>query len=354
MGKRLFFVGLIMFVFGMGCALKRNIISDNFFKLSVDTYPESHGVTVFDSVFVKCNLDGTGTERTHFLAKIFTTYGKKKYGEVKFNYFTNEDTVIIKFARSITADGKTVTVPKENITDNPMPAWKGSLFLIPNLRIVTITFTGLDIGGGIEYETERITHDASFDSTFDSWYMFEDNEPIETKYLEISLPKNMKPNYKIVNGQLQHEELDREDTRVYLWKAEHIPRILEEPAMPPIFDIATKLVITTRSSWEQGSQWYYNLCEPNLQADSSVKAEVKSITKDAKTFEDTVRTLYEFVNKKIRYVETDLLGKNGGYEPQTIGFTLQNKYGVCRDKAALLVGMLREAGIKNIYLYGTN
>ena len=35
-----------------------------------------------------------------------------------------------------------------------------------------------------------------------------------------------------------------------------------------------------------------------------------------------------------------------GYEPHDVALTFENRYGVCRDKAALLVALLRLAGVE--------
>ncbi len=336
------------------CALKRAIPPDIFLELSGEDYPESHGIVVFDSTFVSWNREGAGIERRHYLAKVFTTYGKNKYGEVTFSYLENSDTIIVRGAHTITPAGERIKVPQENITDKPMPAWEGSVFLVPNLRIVKIVFPELEKGGGIEYEIENITHTPTFDSIFDSWYLFEGEEPKGTKYLQLSLPKDMIPRYKVVNGALEHGEWDKGDRKIYTWVGKDVPPILREPIMPPMPDVATKLVISTRRSWRQASRWYYNMCEPTLTADSLAISIVGDLIRDRISYEDTLNALYEYVSKKVRYVETRLLGKHGGFKPQPISFTLENKYGVCRDKAALLVGLLRTAGIRESYVVLTN
>ncbi len=364
----IFLVGLLL----ISCTHKKYIPPEEFYKLTESDYPDVHGVIVFDSTFVTFRADGTGSERTHVFVKIFTTYGKKKYGEVTFSYLDNYDTVIVKYARTIKSNGKVVPVPKANITDRPMPAWEGSVFLIPNLHIVKIVFPEVEPGCAIEYNVEYATKNAPFDSIFDSWYLFKRDDPIKLRFLSIALPERFNPIYKLANGELVnvepenindslfkddrivHYKLVKKGYKIYIFEAKNISKVEKELAMPPLVEIAPKLVITTRKSWEDGSRWYYKLCEPNLKPDSEVITLVDSLIKDSKSFDDSVRALYEFVNKKVRYVETKLLGKHGGYEPQDIKFTLRHKYGVCRDKAALLVGLLRAAGIKESYMVLTN
>ena len=58
-----------------------------------------------------------------------------------------------------------------------------------------------------------------------------------------------------------------------------------------------------------------------------------------------VRALFDFVSREVRYMGAMAESEAPGYEPHDVSLTFDNRYGVCRDKAALLVAMLRMAGI---------
>ena len=55
--------------------------------------------------------------------------------------------------------------------------------------------------------------------------------------------------------------------------------------------------------------------------------------------------MFYFVSKKVRYMGRTPEKDRPGFEPHDVEITFDKKYGVCRDKAALLVAMLREAGL---------
>ncbi len=319
-----------------------------------EEYSESNAQYLFDSTEIFLNPDASGREVNHTLIKILTPTGAKKFSEASFSYITLYDTVILRKAIVIKPDGKVKKVKREDIEDLPMPAWPGSKFLVPNLRILKVTFPEVEPGCAIEYQVERITRNPPFDSVFDYWELFESLEPIKTKVLKIHFPKNLQPRWVVKNGSIEHQVKEVKGKMVYTFFRSNCPRIIEEPAMPPLEDIATKLVLSTANSWEEISCWYYQLCEPKLLPDSEIKEGLKNLLRNAQTKDDTLRSLFEFTKRQIRYVETKLTGKKGGYEPAAISFTYKNRYGVCRDKAALLVGLLREAGFKNSYMVLTN
>jgi len=75
-------------------------------------------------------------------------------------------------------------------------------------------------------------------------------------------------------------------------------------------------------------------------------AVMDSLLKGTKTKMDTIRAIYHYVADEVRYVGTTMSGKKGGYEPFPATKTFRQKYGVCRDKAALMVAMLRHLGIE--------
>ena len=59
---------------------------------------------------------------------------------------------------------------------------------------------------------------------------------------------------------------------------------------------------------------------------------------------DKVKALFYYVSKNIRYMGLTPEKDRPGFEPHDVCLTFDKKYGVCRDKAGLLVEMLRLAG----------
>ncbi|MFB6215231.1 MAG: transglutaminase family protein, partial [Candidatus Bipolaricaulia bacterium] len=78
--------------------------------------------------------------------------------------------------------------------------------------------------------------------------------------------------------------------------------------------------------------------------DKAIRGKVKELTKGLKGKKEKVRALYNYVATKIRYVAIEL--GRGRIQPHKASEVFHNKYGDCKDKATLLISMLKVAGIK--------
>jgi len=268
--------------------------------------------------------------------------GKAQFSQASFGYFTKYDTILVEKARVINPDGSIIEVKQENIKDVKIPAF--SKFFLPNVRMKKITFPNLKEGSSIEYCVKDVVSNPPKDNDFNSMQLFETNNPILNKVYEIQTNMNLdwkvENNAKIVKSVLK----DIDDQKLYKWKAEDVPAYKREPMMPPAQNVLAKLVVSSVDSWEEWSRWYYQLCEDKIKTTPEMNTLVDSLLTDKKTRLDSIKSLYYWVSKNVRYVGTKMTGKKGGYEPFPAAETYEKKYGVCRDKAALLAALLRQAG----------
>ncbi|HTA29528.1 MAG TPA: DUF3857 domain-containing protein, partial [Candidatus Cybelea sp.] len=103
----------------------------------------------------------------------------------------------------------------------------------------------------------------------------------------------------------------------------------------------------TMPDWQTVSKWYWNLSKSHLEATTpAMKQTVDELTAGASSEMDRIKSVFYFVSKKVRYMGLTPEQDRPGFEPHDVETTFDKKYGVCRDKAALLVSMLREAGLE--------
>jgi len=150
-----------------------------------------------------------------------------------------------------------------------------------------------------------------------------------------------------VKGTIQSSETKKDGRILYTWTATNVPQIVPEPDMPPMYMCVQRLLVSTAKDWPGISEWYYKVSRPRLDAVTpELRAKVAELTKDARTDDAKIMALFQFVSQQIRYMGITAETEAPGYEPHDVSLTFNQRYGVCRDKAALLVSMLELAGLK--------
>lgn len=113
--------------------------------------------------------------------------------------------------------------------------------------------------------------------------------------------------------------------------------------MPGLAEIAPYLHVSTYRSWEDVGRWYWHLVADQLAPDESVRKAAAAATAGQSTDEAKVRALHRFVIEGTRYVGLEF-GIHG-YKPYKVSQVLARRFGDCKDKASLLIALLREVGV---------
>ncbi|MGH9525585.1 MAG: DUF3857 domain-containing protein, partial [Terriglobales bacterium] len=115
------------------------------------------------------------------------------------------------------------------------------------------------------------------------------------------------------------------------------PEAYSAPA-PPMF------TASTFGSWASVAHWYYRLAAPQAAPDAAIGAEAAKLTAGQTTRAGKIKALYDYVAANFRYVSLSF--GVGRYRPHAAAQVMRNGYGDCKDKAALLIALLRAAGIR--------
>ena len=98
-------------------------------------------------------------------------------------------------------------------------------------------------------------------------------------------------------------------------------------------------------SWEDIALWYRSLAGQSLAGAPDVEAKAAELVAGCATPDDRVRTLAEYVQQSVAYVQVYL--DDGGWRPHPVDETLANRFGDCKDMSMLVVGLLTDAGIES-------
>jgi len=319
---------------------------------TVQSYPSSDQVLVDDYIYQKYNQDGTGVRWDDSYIKILTENGRTTNKVLSFPYTLPYFTVEVKKLQVIKPNGKIVNVDisknsKVMIDDSQM----FENIYNPNHKVLKVTIPDLEVGDGIRCLTCSPAVKAFIPNAWTDLETFEGTSPmVHTRY-EIISPKAL-PIAKTallakIPGTVKESKIEEDGYTKLVWEVNNVPRMFEEPNMPSPVSVVQRLLVSTINSWEDISKWKWELYLPHLNAvTSEMKTTVNGLIKDKSTDLEKINSIYYFVAQKIRYMGLTTETEAPGIEPHDVNITFQKRYGVCRDKNALLIAMLRIAGYK--------
>ena len=123
----------------------------------------------------------------------------------------------------------------------------------------------------------------------------------------------------------------------------NLPAVTLEASGPPLDELVPRVVASGFASWEAVGSWYRRFVAHDLVADEALRRRARSLGEGSKDVLDKVRAVYDWVVQSTRYVALEF-GVHG-YEPYPTWEVAQRGWGDCKDKASLIVVLLRELGV---------
>ena len=129
------------------------------------------------------------------------------------------------------------------------------------------------------------------------------------------------------------------------WSRKNRERTYWEPSRAPSDQIGPTLFLTTWNSWDQLSQWYSQKLKESSNLGDDLLKEAEQWIGEEKNPRRIVEILLEKISLDVRY--TGLEFGLSGLQPYTCETVWERKFGDCKDKANLLVQLLRKYGIES-------
>ena len=322
-------------------------------------YPGDNLVVIFDSTRVDVKESGLSYVWSHTLTKVLNAKGAIDLSVVKFGYDPLSAYVDIKEVVIYKKDGTIRRLDMQNVLDYPAPA----RMIYWGAREKMIEVGRLEPGDAVEVMefkkgfTYALLEQGEED---DSKYIppmkghyydiveFWSGNPEKVKVYEIDVPKDKPLQYQVYNGEVQSSVLFREDKNIYTFSKKDIVPFKTEPHGVAASDVAPKLLLSTSPDWFAKSRWFYKVNENfgSFDVTPEVQAKVNDILKNAKNELDSISLLTHWVADEVRYSGISM-GCGEGYTLHKGAMTFSDRCGVCKDKAGMLITMLRAAGFKS-------
>ena len=243
-------------------------------------------------------------------------------------------------ARVIQADGKVVQLDQKTITDGP--ATENEEDTYTDARIRKAPLPGLGIGAIVEEET--VLEDKS--PFFSGGGVYRDylsrNVPLVHSELVVDVASELKLQYRtyllpnvVVTDQQQGGVRHLKFVQSY-----QEGRVNSDIKLATHIHTAPMVEFSTGDSWASVASAYRQLAEPQIDPE---KVKPLLPTEPAANRMERIQRIVSRLHKEVRY--TGLEFGEAALQPQTATEVLKRHYGDCKDKAAMLVALLRADGI---------
>ena len=315
--------------------------------------------TLYDSTQVKMEESGLSHVYAHKLVRMENNRGCTAFNVIKLDY--DPQSAYVEFKNVIVhhKNGKKDTViynGKGKVYDYTAPA--RLIYWGAKQKMVEVGH--LNAGDEVEYSTYRkgFTYALLCDNNdkyippmrghFYDIVPFWSDAPIDLKCYTITLPNTKTLQYKAYNGKVQTTSQKTAKHTTYTFYKENIKPLKAEQGMLAHNDIECKLLLSTSPNWEAKSVWFYKVNENygSFHSTPELQRQVDIILAKAHNEDDSISLLTHWVADNMRYAGISM-GKGEGYTLHNAKMNLTDRCGVCKDKAGLLVAMLRAAGFRS-------
>lgn len=321
-------------------------------------YPGKSELIIFDSTIVAVQGSGLSYVNIHKLTKILTNDGAKKNAVIIFGYDPLSAYVDIKNVKVYRKSGEVDELDMTRVMDYPAPARA----IYWGAREKMIEVGKLEPGDAIEVFMFRkgFTYALLQDEPEDERYIppmrghyydiveFWSSNPVLEKVYQLKLPKDKPLQYEFYNGEARSSVKPDGDNIIYTFSKSNYSQPKREPRMVASSDEFPKLLLSTSPDWFAKSKWFYGVNEDFGSFDSTpaIDAKVSEILEGAENEMDSVSRLTHWVADNIRYSGISM-GCGEGFTLHKGEMTFSDRCGVCKDKAGMLISMLRAAGFES-------
>ena len=333
-------------------------------------------VIVYDYAINRMKPSGVTYVESEMIYKVLTPAGCRERSVLRWNYDPQSSYVDV-LEVNVIRDGERIPVDVSQVHDLPAPQawiyWKD--------RIKTLQLPRLHVNDGIEVKTFRkgftyalLGNGASAEDTgaagltnskqapSDDRYvppmpgeyfdivLFADAVPVIEKKYVLSLPRNKRLHSEVYNGPLYSKTTYTEDRTEYAWWGLKLPPRPSEQRQPDRSDYVAKVVMATAESWEAKSRWFFDVNRDQFQVTPDIRAKVEDILEDAgvatASEERKAETLVHWVAQNIRY-SGQTMGEGEGFTLHPGTMIFEQRSGVCKDIAGMLITMMRAADMNS-------
>ena len=171
--------------------------------------------------------------------------------------------------------------------------------------------------------------------------------PTVNKVYSVSVPEDKPVQYEFYQGECRSSVRKADGRKLFTFSTSMALPFKSERNMVALYDVAPKLMLSSTEKWEEKSLWFHKVNEDygSFEPLPEAQKKVDELLKGVKDNMEKISILTHWVADNMRYSGIPM-GKGEGYTLHNTKMNFTDRCGVCTDKAALLISMLRMAGFE--------
>jgi cellulose synthase operon protein C len=261
--------------------------------------------------------------------------------EYVFAYQADRQTVELRGARVYRKDGRV----DEAIEHGTGAADSPEIAMYTSTRTFYVRLPRLEPGDVVElrYRVDDAVAQNEYADYFGDVVYLQSAEPVANAEYVLITPKARAFYVDSKIAGLQQSVRESGDQRIYRFFARSIPAARVEANMPPWNEVLGFVHVSTYRDWKDLGRWYWGLVRDQLDLDDETRKLARDITKGATSDLGKVKRVYDWVVQNTRYVALEF--GIYGLKPHRCVQTVARGWGDCKDKATVIVSLLKELGI---------
>jgi len=300
--------------------------------------------------YQRIQVTGHASRWAQYAVRLHSDRAVEQHRRVPIVYAPTRQALHMVRARIIKPDGSTVDSAQEFETHVNEP-WAGMYY---DVRARLLDFSQLAKGDVLELQW-RLDDTAPDNLLADYWGTVEfiktQHRVVQWKFVvDFPATRQLYDNAESLPAWVSTRTEKKGERLISFYEAQEVAKTVAEPLMPGIAEVATPLHISTYGTWEEVGDYWWGLIEGQLAPNEQLKKTVAELLQgvDRSDRRKVVEAIYGFVVSKTRYVALEF--GIYGFKPYPVSRVLARGFGDCKDKAALMHAMLKEAGIASTFV----
>jgi transglutaminase-like putative cysteine protease len=305
------------------------------------THPQGDVEALADIRVDRLGNDGLAEGHVQQLWRINTMRGARSFATHSIMYAAMSERLSLVRARVLPRDGGEVAATVS--ADQPVLDRNSSMYFDSRMR--DLRFGRLQPGDLVEIDYRLLP--ASEVNPWAGYYarldLFSDGYATRLRRRVLIAPSGKKL-YAVEHGLAAAKVRTEGEETTRIWEMRDIASASSEALSPGGSSTGPYLHVSTIGSIEEFGRWYGTLLEPAMELDDNLRAVARQILDRNLTTQAKVQAVYESVQRSTRYVAFEF-GVHS-YQPYPLTAVEERGFGDCKDKAAMIVALLRAVGVE--------